>query len=41
MSTYPLLIEPEELQSFLADENLLIIDQGKLATFFTAHVRCI
>jgi thiosulfate/3-mercaptopyruvate sulfurtransferase len=38
MSTYPLLIEPEELQPFLADENLLIIDQGKLETFLTAHV---
>jgi thiosulfate/3-mercaptopyruvate sulfurtransferase len=38
MSTYPLLIEPEELQPFLADENLLIIDQGKLETFLNAHI---
>lgn len=38
MSTYPLLIEPEELQPLLADENLLIIDQSKLETFLNAHV---
>jgi thiosulfate/3-mercaptopyruvate sulfurtransferase len=38
MSTYPILIEPEELQPFLADENLLIIDQSKLETFLSAHV---
>ena len=38
MPTYSLLIEPEELQSFLDDENLLIIDQGKLETFLGAHI---
>ena len=38
MPTYSLLIEPEELQSFLGDENLLIIDQGKLETFLDAHI---
>ena len=38
MPTYSLLIEPEELQSFLGDENLLIIDQGKLETFLGAHI---
>jgi thiosulfate/3-mercaptopyruvate sulfurtransferase len=38
MPSYPLLIEPEDLQPLLADENLLIIDQGKLDTFLTAHV---
>jgi thiosulfate/3-mercaptopyruvate sulfurtransferase len=38
MPSYPLLIEPEELQPLLADENLLIIDQGKLDIFLNAHV---
>jgi len=38
MPTYSLLIEPEELQSFLGDENLLIIDQGKLETYLDAHI---
>jgi len=38
MPRYPLLIEPEDLQPLLADENLLIIDQGKLETFLNAHV---
>ncbi len=38
MSTYPLLLEPEDLQSRLADENLLIIDQSKLETYLNAHI---
>lgn len=38
MPTYSLLIEPEELQLFLDDKNLLIIDQGKLETYLTAHI---
>lgn len=38
MSTYPLLIEPEELQPLLNDVNLLIIDQSKLDVFLNAHI---
>lgn len=38
MSTYPLLLEPEDLQPLLGDENLLIIDQSKLDTYLNAHI---
>lgn len=38
MSTYPLLLEPEELQPLLNNDDLLIIDQSKLETYLNAHV---
>jgi thiosulfate/3-mercaptopyruvate sulfurtransferase len=38
MSTYPLLLEPEELLAHLTDDNLLIIDQSKLDTYLHAHI---
>lgn len=38
MSTYPLLLEPEDLQPLLADDSLLIIDQSKLDTYLNTHV---
>ena len=38
MSTYPLLLEPEDLQPLLGDENVLIIDQSKLETYLNAHI---
>lgn len=38
MSTYPLLLEPEELLPLLGDDNLLIVDQSKLETYLNAHV---
>lgn len=38
MSTYPLLLEPEELLPLLSNDDLLIIDQSKLETYLTAHI---
>ena len=38
MSTYPLLLEPEELLPLLGDDNLLIVDQSKLETYLNAHI---
>jgi thiosulfate/3-mercaptopyruvate sulfurtransferase len=38
MSTYPLLLEPEELLAQLGDDNLLIIDQSKIDTYLNAHI---
>jgi thiosulfate/3-mercaptopyruvate sulfurtransferase len=38
MSTYPLLLEPEDLQPLLNDDSLLIIDQSKLDTYLEAHI---
>lgn len=38
MSTYPLLLEPEDLQPLLNDDSLLIIDQSKLETYLETHI---
>lgn len=38
MSTYPLLLEPEELQPLLHNADLLIIDQSSLERYLTGHV---
>lgn len=38
MSTYPLLLEPQQLEAILGDDNLLIIDQSKLETYLNAHI---
>lgn len=38
MSTYPLLLEPEELQPLLHNSDLLIIDQSTLERYFSGHV---
>lgn len=38
MSTYPLLLEPEDLQPLLNNDDLLIIDQSKLDTYLNNHI---
>ena len=38
MATYPLLIEPQDLQAALHDERLLIIDQSARAHYDQGHL---